>query len=171
MPKARVVVVTGPGKGKTTGALGMVLRALGHGKRVLLVRFCKAVFSGELAILAELDGVTVHSGPRGMTPPPDHPDFPQHVRCARDLFAQAVLDAPGFDMIVLDEICGAAARGLVDEEDVVRFLEGLRPEQTAVLTGRDAGLRLIAAADTVSDIQCLKHGFRRGITAQEGVEW
>lgn len=168
--KARIVVLTGPGKGKTTSALGMILRGLAYGKRILLVRFCKAEFSGELAILDRLGGVVVQGGECGMTPPPGHPDFEKHIRCARDLFAQAGAEAPEFDLIVLDEICGAVAKGLVAEDDVVAFLMGLRVDQAVILTGRDAGAGIIGAADTVSEVRCVKHGYQEGIGAQEGIE-
>ena len=170
MEKARILILTGPGKGKTTSALGMILRALGHGKKVLLVRFCKTEFSGELPALAALNGITIHSGDCGMTPPPDHPDFPRHVRCARELFAFAQSAAPGFDMIVLDEICGVTARNMVDESAVAAFLSTLRPNQSAILTGRDAGPLLIEAADTVSEIRSVKHGYQQGVAAQDGIE-
>lgn len=170
MEKARIVILTGPGKGKTTSALGMILRALGHGKKVLLVRFCKAAFSGELAVLEAMDGIAVRSGECGMTPPPDHPDYPRHVRCARELFACARAEAEKADLIVLDELCGVAARGMIGDDEIVDFLARLRPEQAAILTGRDAGERLVEAADTVSEILCVKHGYQRGIEAQAGIE-
>lgn len=170
MKKARIVILTGPGKGKTTSALGMILRALAYGKGVLLVRFCKASFSGELAMFEKLEGITVRGGRYGMTPPPEHPDYQKHVACARELFEFTQTAASGFDMIVLDEICGAAARGMIGEGDVVSFLRRLRPDQTAILTGRDAGPGLVEIADTVSEIRCVKHGLQQGIEAQDGVE-
>lgn len=170
MSGARILVITGPGKGKTTAALGMILRAHAHGRTVLLARFCKNSFSGELAVLGKLPGVTIRNSECGMTPPPDHPDFARHLQCARDLFAWAVENAPEFDTVVLDELCGAVAKDLVPEGDVVEFLGRLRPEQAAVLTGRGATPGLIDAADTVSDIHCVKHGYQQGIAAQEGIE-
>lgn len=169
--RARILVITGPGKGKTTAALGMILRTNARGGRTLLTRFAKVTHSGELDILGRLDGVTIFNGDRGMTPPPTHPDFPLHVAAARELFARTVAAAPDHDMIAMDEICGIVSRGMLDEDRVVDFLRGLRPDQTAVLTGRGAGMKLIAVADTVSEIQCLKHGYTRGITAQKGVEF
>ena len=169
--RARILVITGPGKGKTTAALGMVIRCVSYGKTVLLARFAKAAHSGELDVLATLPGVAIAGGGLGMTPPPGHPHFPDHVAAARTLFETIKAEAPRFDAIVMDEICGMTSRGMVDEEDVAAFLKALRPDQIAVLTGRGAGLKLIAAADTVSLIESVKHGYQRGISAQKGVEF
>ncbi len=168
--RPRVLVMTGDGKGKTTAALGVILRSLSYGKKVLFVRFAKTRHSGELAILEKLPGMRILSGRVGMTPPAEHPDYPDHAAAANELFREAKRAAPGFDLIVLDEICGLTSRGLLDERAVAAFAAGLRPAQCAVLTGRGAGTALIAVADTVSDIACVKHGYARGIAAQEGVE-
>ncbi len=168
--RARILIVTGPGKGKTTAALGIVLRGLATGGKVLLARFTKAAHSGELDILGSLPGMTILSSSRGMTPPAGHPDYPRHVAAARDLFERTRAAAPDHRFIVLDEICGVVARGMLAEDEVAAFLAGLRGDQTAVLTGRGAGPGLIAIADTVSEILCLKHGYARGIEAQRGVE-
>lgn len=163
--------MTGPGKGKTTAALGVILRSLSYGRTVLLARFAKARHSGELDILGRFPDVRILGGGLGMTPPPDHPDYPKHALAAREQFAEMRRLAGGFDVVVMDEICGMTSRGMLDEAEVVAFLAGLRPDQCAVLTGRGAGNALIAAADTVSEIGCVKHGFTRGISAQEGVEF
>ncbi len=168
--RARILVITGPGKGKTTAALGIVLRSLGHGKKTLLTRFTKAAPSGELDILSKLPGLTILSGDCGMTPPREHPDYPRHAAAAQFLFAKTRAAAADYECIVMDEICGAVGKDLLREDEVVAFLDTLSPDQIAVLTGRGAGLRLIAAADTVSEISCLKHGYWRGFQAQEGVE-
>lgn len=169
--RARILLLTGSGKGKTTAAMGVLLRSLAAGKKALLVRFAKARRSGELDILESMPGMTVKHSARGMTPPPEHPDFALHVAEAVRLFAETENEAENFDALVLDEICGIVARGMIPEERVVAFLDGLRGEQLAVLTGRGAGAGLIAAADTVSEVLAIKHGYRRGILAQEGVEF
>lgn len=169
--RARVLVITGPGKGKTTAALGMILRSLSYGRRVLLTRFAKARPSGELAVLADMPGMEILSGHFGMTPPPEHPDYPSHVQAARELFDAARRGASEFDLIVLDEICGMVSRDIVAEEEVATLAKSLRPEQSLVLTGRGAGVGLLAVADTVSEIGCVKHGYARGIAAQEGIEY
>lgn len=169
--RARILVLTGSGKGKTTAALGMVVRAAAYGRKVLLVRFAKARHSGELDLFAGMANVTVLSDACGMTPPASHPDFPRHAAEAMRLFAETRSLADSYDMIVLDEICGMVARAMVPETLLLSLLKGLRPDQTAVLTGRGAGVALMAVADTVSEVLALKHGFDRGIPAREGVEY
>lgn len=169
--RARILVITGPGKGKTTAALGIALRSLAAGKRVLLTRFAKTRRSGEVDILGGLPGVSILSGSCGMTPPPNHPDFQKHAAEARRLFEETRSRAEEFDLLVMDELCGMTARNMVKEDEAVAFLASLRPDQTAVATGRGAGLKLIAAADTVSEVLSLKHGYAKGVHAQAGVEY
>lgn len=169
--RARILLFTGQGKGKTTAAYGMALRFLARDRRVLVARFCKNRSSGEVDALARFPNARIVSSSHGMTPPPSHPDFPAHAAAAAALFETVRGLAPGFDLLVLDEICGAAARGLVDEKVVAAFLRTLRPDQAAALTGRDAGMALLAAADTASETLCLKHVHDRGTEAQEGVEF
>ena len=168
--RARVLLFTGPGKGKTTAALGMLLRCAAYGKKILWTRFTKAADSGELRLFDKLGSVTVLAGDCGMTPPPDHPDYPRHVAAARELFERTLAAAPAYDAVFLDEICGVTARGMIAEEAVAAFAQSLGAEQILVLTGRGAGPVLLACADTASEVQCLKHGYRRGVRAQKGVE-
>lgn len=169
-PGPRIVLFTGDGKGKTTAAYGMALRFLGHGKRVLIARFCKNLPSGETIALAGFPGLAILDSARGMPPPPGHPDYPEHIEAAEALFAAAAARSPGYDCILLDEICVAVNRRLLPEDRAVAFLKSLTPGQTAVLTGRAAGVGLLALADTASEALCLKHGYRNGIAAQAGVE-
>lgn len=169
--RPRTLLFTGPGKGKTTAAAGLILRALAAGRLTLLVRFCKAGPSGEVAMLSRFPGLVVLSADCGRTPPADHPDFSRHRAAAGWLLGRAEALAPGFGVVVLDEICGAVARKLVPEAGVLALRGGMRRGQTLVLTGRYASPGLIAAADTVSEILCLKHAFDQGVTAEEGVEY
>lgn len=169
--KPRILIITGPGKGKTTAALGIILRSLSAGKKVLLTRFCKAAPSGEVAIFSTMDNITMFSGDCGRTPSPEHPDYSRHVRCARDLFEKTLDAAAHYGLIVLDEICGVTSRNMIAEDEVAAFLESLRPDQAAVLTGRGAGEKLIALADTVSEIRSVKHIMDHGVLAQEGIEY
>lgn len=169
--RPRILVFTGDGKGKTTAALGMAWRFLGHGKSVLLVRFCKNRPSGETLALAAYPGALILNSTRGMTPPPDHPDYPEHREAARSLLAEAAGAAAKFDLVVFDEVCGAIKRGLLEEASVLAFLDTLASFQTLACTGRGASLGLLARADTASDIIPLKHAYGKGIPAQEGVEF
>ncbi|MDD5304848.1 MAG: cob(I)yrinic acid a,c-diamide adenosyltransferase [Elusimicrobia bacterium] len=168
------MIFTGDGKGKTTAAFGMALRASGHGQRVLIVQFLKSnAATGELRACAQLPGVEVVQMGRGFIPRREHAAFPEHEAAAREALAfarEAVLSSK-YDLIILDEICGALLRELIDEEAVIALINA--PERTAclVLTGRHASAALIAQADTVTEMRCVRHGYTEGIAAQKGVEF
>ncbi|MDR3212275.1 MAG: cob(I)yrinic acid a,c-diamide adenosyltransferase [Planctomycetota bacterium] len=169
--KARVILITGDGKGKTTAALGMVMRSLAHRRQVLLARFCKTGPSGELVILQRLGGTRIISSECGRPPAREDPDFSRHAEAAQQLWEDVLELLPVPDLLVLDEVCLAVGRGLLDEAEVLAGLEKLRPNQVAILTGRQASLGLIARADTVSDCLNLKHAFARGRSAEPGIEF
>jgi len=175
---ARVLLFTGDGKGKTTAALGMVLRAAGHGQAARVVQFIKADRrTGELAAAKALKGVEIVQTGRGFVPPPDAATFTTHVRAAEGGVAraeQALADGQ-VRLLVLDEVCTAVAKGLLSEERVLELLrragEVRGAELTIVLTGRGATAGLIARADTVTEMRCVKHGHVSGWKAQAGVEF
>ncbi len=169
----RVVLITGDGRGKTTSALGLLLRAVGHGGRACLVQFMKQVReSGELKALARFPEIDVHVCGRGFVPHPGSHAFVVHCEAARKglRYAQTQLRDPGIGMVVLDEICGAVAKGLVSAANVIEIIDQAHPHAVMVLTGRDAPEALIARADTVSHIRQVKHAYDQGRTAQPGVE-
>ena len=172
--KPRTLIFTGDGKGKTTAAFGMVLRAAGHGQRVLVVQFLKSNGdSGELLACAGLSNVEVVQMGRGFVLPQEHPAFKKHRETARDAlaFSRDAIASAKYDLIVLDEICGALARELIDEEDVITLLTAPKRSACVVLTGRHASARLIEQADTVTEMRCIRHGYTQGIAAQKGVEF
>jgi cob(I)alamin adenosyltransferase len=170
----RTLIFTGDGKGKTTAALGMVLRAVGHGQRVMVVQFLKSnKASGErhaCALLPQVEWVQMGCG---FVPMPEHPDYPRHRAAAQAAleFARTTVAAGQHDLIVLDEICGAIAHGLIDVEAVTGMLDEAGRSACVVLTGRGAPARLIEKADTVTDMRVIKHGYADGIAAQKGVEF
>jgi len=171
--KNRIVLITGDGKGKTTAALGMVLRAAGHGLRVCVVQFIKGRGdTGEARALAGVPGVELHLCGEGFVRAQSGPAFESHARAAAAglQLAARKLNDPAFGMVVLDEVCGAAALGLLDPHAVRTAIEGAAPGTVIVLTGRDACPELIGLADTVSRIDCVKHGMDSGWPAQAGVE-
>ena len=172
--KPRTLIFTGEGKGKTTAAFGMLLRASGHGQRVLVVQFLKANSdSGELLACAGMANVEVVQMGRGFVPPQDHPAFAGHRETAREAlaFAQAAVASGKYDLIVLDEICGAMARELIREDDVIALLVKTDRTGCIVLTGRHASASLMKHADTVTEMRCISHGYTQGIAAQKGVEF
>ncbi|NTW77573.1 MAG: cob(I)yrinic acid a,c-diamide adenosyltransferase [Syntrophaceae bacterium] len=170
----RVLLFTGDGKGKTTAALGMALRASGHGMRIKIVQFIKAAaMTGEVAAVQKLAGVEFVQTGLGFVPPADHPDFYSHQDAAAHALqiAAKAIQSQAYDMIILDEICNAVDKKLIKEDDVLAMIRSAGNSLCLVLTGRKASDGLIAAADTVTVMQCRKHGFQENIPAQKGVEY
>ncbi|MCY2930068.1 MAG: cob(I)yrinic acid a,c-diamide adenosyltransferase [Planctomycetota bacterium] len=172
--RPRILIFTGEGKGKTTAALGMALRAAGHAMRVHVIQFVKADRrTGEIQALAHLPGLTLTQVGRGFLPPPTDPKFAAHQRAAQEglTLARQALAQGGLDMLILDEICLAISAGLVTEAQVLELIAG-SARTVLVLTGRGATPGLIAAADTVTEMRPVKHLFDtdRG-SAGKGVEF
>ena len=159
----------GDGKGKTTAAMGLALRALGSGKRVIIVQFLKGGQSGEIPLLEQL-GATVYRGKAGQK-------FVFQMNKAEKAATRALQNqnlaaalAQPCDMLVLDETLGAIEAGLLDEDVIAGFLQS-RPEQLeVVMTGRYPSDRLVELADYVSRIDKVKHPFDKGIGARAGIE-
>lgn len=172
--KARILIFTGEGKGKTTAALGMALRAQGHGIPLAVIQFVKSdMNTGEFTALNALPGSRIIVAGLGFVPPEADERFADHRRAAAEGLraAAAAIHSGDNGLVILDELCYAVARRLVAEEAVLEMLAGAPAEVVIVLTGRGATEGLIAAADTVSEIRCVKHGFASGIKAQKGVEF
>ncbi|MBU2053467.1 MAG: cob(I)yrinic acid a,c-diamide adenosyltransferase [Proteobacteria bacterium] len=172
--EGRILVFTGDGKGKTTAALGMALRAHGHDIPVAVIQFVKSdAQTGEFAALKGMAGVEIVVAGLGFVPPKTDPCFADHRRAAEEglRIASEEVCSGRFGLVILDELCYAVARDLVAEEPVLRLLKEAAPGVAIVLTGRGATEGLIAAADTVSEIRCVKHGFDSGKKAQKGVEF
>lgn len=170
----RLLVFTGDGKGKTTAALGMVLRAAGHGQAVKMIQFIKAdTKTGELAACHRLPGVEIVQMGRGFIPPPASSKFPVHRDAAVHALEAAVeaVASDKYDLIVLDEICVAMTHGLIDEDKVLEMIQKAPEKLCIVLTGRGASQRLIEEADTVTKMECVKHALTAGVWAQTGVEF
>lgn len=171
---SRLLVFTGDGKGKTTAALGMALRALGHGHRVLFLQFMKGDDStGEIAAVGGLLGIEFVQTGLGFVPRPDHPNYPKHRAAAEAALARAerALREGAADLVVLDEICTAVSMGLLEAQTVLAVVEKASPGTHLVLTGRGAPAAFLERADTVTDMHCVKHALSSGRHADEGVEW
>jgi len=173
--KPRILIFTGDGKGKTTAAMGMVLRASSHGLKIKIVQFLKSdTGSGEITALQNLPGVEFVRRGLGFVPKRrDDPRFKEHQHVAREgleLAREAIL-ADTYDLLVLDEICGAIAAGLLQEAEVAELLRQAPARLRLALTGRRAPAALIELADTVTEMRCVKHALQQGRTAQAGVEF
>jgi cob(I)alamin adenosyltransferase len=172
--KGRILIFTGDGKGKTTAALGMAIRARGHGIPVAIIQFVKSdLKTGEFAVLSSLPGVEIFVTGRGFVPPETDPRFADHRSAAEEglRIASEAACSGRYGMVILDEGCYAVARRLIAEASVLRLIGEAAPGVIIVLTGRGATQGLIDAADTVSEIRCVKHGFDTGRTARKGVEY
>jgi cob(I)alamin adenosyltransferase len=168
-----LIVHTGKGKGKSTAALGLVMRALGHGKRIGIVQFVKGKWtSGERAVLERFpDQVTLKIMGEGFTW--DTQDRTRDIASARAAFeaARAMLADPAFDLVVLDELNIVLRYDYLPLDEVRAVLAARRPGLHVVVTGRNAKPELIEDADLVTEMVEIKHPFRDGVRAQVGIEF
>lgn len=171
--KGLLIVHTGAGKGKTTAALGMALRVLGHGMKVAVVQFIKgAIDTAEERILRSFgDRVTFLRMGEGYTW--ETQDRERDTRCAQEAWAKAceLLTDASYAMVILDEFNIVLQHGYVDLDQVLPRVQARPPMQHVVITGRGAPPGLIEAADLVTEMKQVKHPFRKGIKAQAGVEF
>ncbi|UVT17669.1 MAG: cob(I)yrinic acid a,c-diamide adenosyltransferase [Nitrospira sp.] len=171
--KGLLIVYTGAGKGKTTAALGMVLRCIGHGQKVAVVQFIKgAIDTAEERALKSLgDRVIFLRMGEGYTW--ETQDRARDTQCAQQAWktACAFLRDASCAMVVLDEFNIALQHGYVGLEEVLPVLRDRPRMQHVVMTGRGAPAKLIDEADLVTEMKQVKHPFRRGIKAQPGVEF
>jgi cob(I)alamin adenosyltransferase len=167
-----IQVDTGNGKGKTTAALGLALRAVGRGLRVCVFQFIKGGGPyGEHLIAEKLAPLftIVQSGRPGWV---NTKDISEDRRVAQEALerARGLLTSGEYDLVVLDEINGAVGFGLVDVEQVLELMS-LKPEKTElVLTGRNAHEKVIEAADLVTEMREVKHYYKAGVPARTGIE-
>jgi cob(I)alamin adenosyltransferase len=171
--KGLLMVYTGAGKGKTTAALGMVFRCLGHGMKVAVVQFIKgAIDTAEERVLKSFgDRVTFLRMGEGYTwETQDRARDTQFVRQAWEKVGE-FLDDASYAMLILDEFNIALSQGYLDVNDVLPRLQARPPMQHVVITGRGAPPELLEAADLVTEMKQVKHPFRKGIKAQPGVEF
>lgn len=173
----------GEGKGKTTAAMGLALRAMGHGKRVVVVQFLKSGTSGELAPL-KLLGAVVFSGKAGTKFVSQMSDEERaETRRLNDENLREAIEIP-CDMLVLDEACAACALGMVDEEMMREFVERVREKMRLfesgyyssgmpeiIITGRDPAEWMREAADYITEMRAERHPYERGVRAREGIEF
>ena len=159
----------GNGKGKTTAAMGLALRALGHGRRVVIVQFLKDGTSGEIAPLRAV-GAAVYACPNAkFTWLMDEADKAAAREASARALGQAL--AEPFDLLVLDEACAALKSGILDEALLRRAVAFAKNGREVVLTGRDPAPWLQDAADYSTEMRAHKHPYADGVAAREGVEY
>ncbi len=171
---AGVLLVTcGNGKGKSSSAFGMAARALGHGMKVGVVQFIKgAVMTGEEHFFRRFpEEVSFHVMGEGYTWETQNRERDVEKAGIAWQRAKELLSDPAIGLVVLDELNIALKYKYLDVQQVIADLQARPPMQHVVVTGRGAPPELIEAADTVTDMQLVKHAFAAGIAAQPGVEW
>lgn len=178
-PKERrglVVVITGNGKGKTSSALGMALRACGHDMRVCIIQFMKGdLYAGEWDGIKKMAcEIELHATGKGFCGIQGNPyPWAEHRDNAQDAvdLVHEKMATGAFDLMILDEINNALQLKLVDLEQVLEIIRARPPLMHLVLTGRDAHPEVIELADTVSEIREIKHAYRQGIEPQPGIDY
>jgi len=165
-------IYTGNGKGKTSAAVGMVMRAYGYGRRVAFLQFMKGRDTGEIKALRSLQGILVEQfGSSNFvnlsSPDSEAKEYAQKgVERALDLIRQ---DCP--DLVVLDEFNVALSAGLIDQDAALSLIDRFPDDKLLILTGRYAPQYLIDLADLVTEMKEIKHPFQKGIPAKEGIDY
>ncbi len=167
------VLLTGNGKGKSSSAFGMVMRALGYGQKVAVVQFIKGEqLSGEEIYLQQhCPQVAFYQMGTGFTW--DTQDRKTDIAAARRTWevARRWLTDPDYDLVVLDELTYMLAFHYLPEDEVLQTIAGRPPQQSVVVTGRGGGSALQDIMDTVSEVRDVKHAFKAGIKARQGVDY
>jgi cob(I)alamin adenosyltransferase len=172
-PKGQIIVYTGQGKGKTTAALGLMFRALGHAHQVAVVQFIKGKWpTGERKAAAEfLPELEFHVMGKGFTW--DSDDLSQDRRMARSAWdkARQLIETGGHQVVILDEVTYVTNYGFVELREILSCLSNRPKNVSVVLTGRRAHPDLVAMADVVTEMQEIKHPFKSGTKAQKGLDF
>ncbi len=177
--KGLVIIYTGEGKGKTTAALGLVLRAVGYKKKCLIIQFGKAWFTGELVGIKKLSPlVKIIQGGKGFLNIKNfalksNKSEAIHKKAAREtydlLYKEVISDK--WDIIVADEIVGALSSGVLPLNQVIKLIKGKPGRLDLILTGHYAPKILIDLADLVTEMKEIKHPFQKGILAKKGIDF
>lgn len=173
MSKGLLIVFTGNGKGKTTSALGMAVRAAGHSMRTLVLQFIKGAWKyGELEALKRFEGIVIKPLGTGFTWKKESMEEDRQLARSGWNLASEVIVRGDYDMVILDELNLILAYGLLPLAEVLDTL-ARRPQRVhVVVTGRNAPDELIAAADLVTEMREVKHPYRdQSIRAQKGIEF
>ena len=172
MEKGNIHVYTGPGKGKTTAALGLGLRAVGAGFKVYMLQFMKGRRYSELDAIEKLSGFTIVQHGRDEFVSKENPEQVD-IDLAQEGFkhAQDVVKNGKYDMVILDEINVAVDYNLISLDDVVKLVEGKPEKLELVLTGRYAHPEIVKIADLVTEMLEIKHPYQQGVLARKGVDF
>jgi cob(I)alamin adenosyltransferase len=168
----RIILNTGDGKGKTTAAFGLALRASGHGQKTAIVQFIKGTWNyGEAMALQGFPNIELHRIGSGFTWLAEDPEVPRKLALEAWRLGIDLAKSDRYDLLILDEIVYAMKEGYITTDDVLAMLAEKPSRLSVVLTGRDAPPELIEVADTVTDMASVKHAFDRGVPARRGIEY
>lgn len=172
--KGLVIIYTGKGKGKTTAALGLVLRAAGYNKKCLIVQFGKAWFTGELKGIKNLPNVKIIQGGKGfldiLGSKVSKKDHVLAATEAFDILYKEVLNGD-WDIVVADEIVGAVHAKVLPLKKALLLISKKPAKMDLILTGRFASKTLIDLADLVTEMKEIKHPYQKGIIAKKGIDF
>lgn len=174
--KGLVHIYTGDGKGKTTTAIGLGVRAVGSGMRVLMAQFLKGRHTGELEALKEFGGnflVLRHKEIKKFICDMAQDEINELETEVRSLYERILKEAAtsDWDVIILDEIMASIALGFISSGEILEFIKNKLGKLELVMTGREAPNEIIAVSDYVSEIKMIKHPIRKGINARPGIEF
>jgi cob(I)alamin adenosyltransferase len=173
LPQGMVQVYTGSGKGKTTAALGLACRAVGHGYKVFIIQFMKGnIEYGEMEIARKLAPyLTIRQMGRECFVNPENPD-PEDIRLAHEALtlARDVIMSGEYDIVILDEINVAVHFRLISKEEVLSLINERPSNLELILTGRYANREIIERADLVTEMVEVKHYYQKGVQSRVGIE-
>jgi cob(I)alamin adenosyltransferase len=171
--KGLVIIYTGNGKGKTTAALGVVLRAVGYKKKCLVVQFGKNWFTGELIGLKKLGVKTIQGGKGFVGILGDRKPIEEHKKAALDTYNYIYKEVISgkWDIVVADEIIGTVSSKLLPVAKAVSLITDKPASVDLILTGRSVPKKLIKMADLVTEMREMKHPYQQGILAKKGIDF
>lgn len=166
-----IQVYTGEGKGKTTAAFGLALRAVGAGLKVYIAQFLKKGDFSEINALKKIEQIKIEQFGSGsfVIGKPKAED----IKLAQNAFAKVkeIISGGGYDVIILDEINAAVSSGLIKLNELIGLIKGFPAEKELILTGRNADDKIKKIADLVSEVKEDKHYFKKGVKARKGIEF
>ncbi len=170
--RGRIIVHTGDGKGKTTAAFGAAMRASGHGLEVAVVQFIKGAWNyGEVRAAESCLNIEVTRIGSGYTWLAEDPSEPRMLAQEAWKVSREIALSDRYDLLILDELNCAVAEGYVGVDEVLALLVDKPARLSIIITGRDAKPEIIDAADTATEMRCLKHAYAQGVPARKGIEY
>ncbi len=171
--KGLILIFTGNGKGKTTAAIGITMRAVGQGLKVCFIQFIKGSWKyGEMETIARFpENIDFHVLGRGFTWKSDDLDKDREAARAAWEKAKEAIFSGRYQMVVLDEFTYLLSYDMIDREEVLRVLNDKPKDLHIVITGRDADPELLELADLITEMKMVKHPYKQGVKAQKGIEF